>query len=231
MSAFVLSPEEWQALFLSLKVAAASLALSFAPGVLCGWLFARRDFPGKLLLEALVHAPLVLPPVVIGYALLLLLGRNGLLGGPLYDAGIRIAFTWQAAMLASAIMGFPLMVRAVRLAVELVDPRLEQAAATLGATPLRVFLTITMPLAVPGILTGSVLAFARSLGEFGATITFAGNIAGATRTLPLALFSELQVPGGESAAVRLAVISVAISLGALVASELVARRLKRTGRA
>ena len=169
----------------------------------------------------------MLPPVVIGYALLAVLGRNGLLGGSLFEAGMRIAFTWHAAMLASTVMGFPLMVRSVRLAIELVDPRLEEAASTLGASPLRVFLTITVPLAAPGILTGSVLAFARSLGEFGATITFAGNIAGETRTLPLALFSSLQVPGGEASALRIAILSVVISVGALVASELVARRLKR----
>ncbi len=222
-----LTPEEWTALALSARVAVTSLAMAFVPGVLLGAFLARRSFPGKVLAEALVHAPLVLPPVVVGYALLLVLGRNGFVGRRLYEAGLQVAFTFEAAVLAATVMGFPLLVRSVRLAVELVDQRLEEAAATLGASPLRVLLTVTLPLAAPGILTGSVLAFARSLGEFGATITFAGNVAGETRTLPLALFSALQVPGREDAALRLAAISVALSLAALMLSELFARKLSR----
>ncbi len=222
-----LTPAEWEALALSLKVAACSLALVFVPGIAAGWFLARRNFPGKVLVEALVHAPLVLPPVVMGYALLFTLGRHGFLSEALFDSDLRLAFTWKAAALASTVMGFPLMVRAVRLAIELVDLKLEQAAATLGASPWRVFRTVTLPLALPGVVTGSLLAFARSLGEFGATITFAGNLPGETRTLPLALFTELQAPGGEGPAMRLAVISIVISLAALVASELIARRIAR----
>ena len=226
-----LSPVEWEALVLSLKVAAFSLCLLFLPGIACGWFLARKRFPGKVLLEAIVHAPLVLPPVVMGYALLITLGRNGWLSETFFDSELRLAFTWKAAALASTVMGFPLMVRAVRLAIELVDKELEEAAASLGASPWRIFFTITFPLALPGVITGSLLAFARSLGEFGATITFAGNLPGETSTLPLALFSALQRPDGDTTAMRLALISIAISLVALVASELLARRIsKRLGK-
>ena len=171
-----------------------------------------------------MHLPLVLPPVVVGYMLLLLLGRRGLIGRPL---GLDVAFTWKAAAIAAAAMGFPLLVRATRLAIEMTDVRLEQAARTLGAGGLRVFFTVTLPMAAPGVLAGVVLAFARSLGEFGATITFAGNIPGATRTLPVAIYTYTQVPGGDGPALRLTVIAVVVSLAALVGSEVLARRLGR----
>jgi molybdate transport system permease protein len=226
--AISITAEEWSALRLSAWVALWSVLISLVPGVLCGWLLARCRFPGKAFFDALVHLPLVVPPVVTGYLLLLTLGRNGPIGGWLHDAfGIDIAFTQTAAVLAAAVMGFPLLVRAVRLGVELVDGRLEQAARTLGAGSLRIFLTITLPLAMPGILTGCVLAFARSLGEFGATITFAGNIEGQTRTIPLALFTYTQTPGGDAAAARLLVISIVLSFAALLASETLARRVSR----
>jgi molybdate transport system permease protein len=219
---------EWTALRLSVIVAIGAVAVSAVPGVLLGWLLARRDFRGKAVLDAVVHLPLVLPPVVIGYLLLLTLGRNGALGGWLHDAfGLDVAFTRGAAVLASAVMGFPLLVRAARLGIELVDRRVEDAARTLGASPRRVLLSVTLPLAMPGILTGLVLAFARSLGEFGATITFAGNIEGASRTLPLALFTFTQTPGGDAPALRLVIISVALSFVALLASEVLARRVSR----
>ncbi|MFQ5491517.1 MAG: molybdate ABC transporter permease subunit [Phycisphaerae bacterium] len=227
-----LTSAEGSALWLSLRVALWSTAACLLPGIAFGWLLARRQFPGKALLDALLHLPLVLPPVVVGYLLLLALGRTGPVGRWLYDTlGVQLAFTWQGAVVAAAVMGFPLMVRSVRLAVELVDPRLEQAAGTLGASPYRVFATITLPLAVPGIVTGLLLCFARSLGEFGATITFVGNIAGQTRTLPLAMFSFLQVPGGDAAAFRLMLISVLLSISALLASDFLARRaMARLGR-
>ncbi len=218
---------EVSAVLLSLKVAFVCAAVSAIPGIAMGWLLARRQFWGRSLLDGFVHLPLVLPPVVVGYLLLIVLGRNRLLGRWLHEQmGIDIAFTWWAAVLASAIMGFPLLVRAVRLAVELVDPELEQTATTLGASPLRVFFTITLPLSLPGVLTGLLLSFARSLGEFGATITFAGNIAGETRTLPLALFTLTQMDGGESATLRLIALSVGISFAALLASDVLARRMR-----
>jgi molybdate transport system permease protein len=221
-----LTPAEWSALRLSIVVAALCVAVSLAPGLALGWLLARRRFPGKALLDAIVHLPLVLPPVVVGYLLLLGLGRGGL-GGLLH---VEIAFTRGAAVIASAVMGFPLLVRSVRLAMELTDTRLEGAAATLGAGPWRVFASVTLPLAAPGVVTGMVLSFARSLGEFGATLTFAGNLEGQTRTLPVAVFTYSQVPGGDGPALRLAAISVALSLAALLASELLARRLPGGGR-
>jgi molybdate transport system permease protein len=197
-------------------------------GLAVAWLLARRDFTGKTLLNGLIHLPLVLPPVVVGFALLVLFGRNGAIGAWLYQVfGITFAFDWKGAALASAVMAFPLMVRAMRLSLENVDRRLEAAARTLGAGQLKVFATITLPLMSPGILTGAILAFARSVGEFGATITFVSNIPGATRTLPLALYSLTQVPGGDQEAWRLTAISVALAMAALVASELVARRLDR----
>ena len=217
----------WSAVRLSLEVAATSTALVLVPGVLLGWWLARREFRGKALVDALVLAPLVLPPIVVGYGLLLLLGRGGPFGDVLAGLGIELAFTRTAAVLAAGVMGFPLLVRSVRLAVELVDPRLEAAAATLGASPARVFRSVTLPLALPGVATGLVLAFARALGEFGATITFAGNLAGETRTLPLALFTALSTPDGGALAGRIALISVALSLGALLLSEVLTRAAVR----
>ena len=222
----LLTAEEWSALRLSLGVSVVSVAAMLVPGIACAWLLARRRFAGKVLVDAVVHAPLVLPPVVVGYLLLRVLGRNGILGGWLHaHAGLDIAFTWKAAAIASAIMGFPLLVRSARLAIELVDRRLEQAASTLGASPWRVAWTVTLPLALPGILAGITLAFARSLGEFGATITVAGTLQAVTRTPPTAIYTWSQVPGGDDQAMRLIVISIAVSLGALVLSEVVSRRM------
>ena len=222
------TPEELTALWLSLKIGLWCTALIAIPGIVTGWLLARIRFPGKALVDGLVHLPLVLPPVVPGYLLLLLLGRQGPVGRWLYETwGIALAFTWQGAVVASALMAFPLMVRAVRLGVTLVEPRLEEAARTLGAGPLRVWLTVTVPLSLPGILTGLVLAFARSLGEFGATVTFVGNVAGETRTLPLAIYTYTQIPGGDGPALRLVIISILLALAALWASELGARRVER----
>jgi len=225
---FGLGPEEWAALRLSAIVALWCALAVAVPGTLCAWLLARRQFAGKGVLEILLHLPLVLPPVAVGYLLLILCGTNGPLGGWLkHTFNIEIVFTWKAAVLASAVIAFPLMLRSARTAIELVDRRLEEAARTLGATPLRTVLTVTLPLALPGIFAGMVLAFARSLGEFGATIIVAGNIVGETQTLPLALFSMLQRPGGEGGALRLMIISMLLSYGALALSELVARRLRR----
>lgn len=221
-----LTPEEWSAVQLSLRVGLLSTAVSLPFGLFFAWLLARRDFLGKGLLNGIVHLPLVLPPVVVGYALLVLLGRKGVVGAWLYDSlGVTVAFKWEGAAVASAVMGFPLMVRAIRLSLDAVDRRLEAAALTLGASPVRVFATITLPLALPGVVTGAILAFARSLGEFGATITFVSNIPGETRTLPLALYSYTQVPGGDGPALRLAVISVVLAMAALLASEVLARRV------
>jgi molybdate transport system permease protein len=223
-----LTPIELEALRLSLEVGLLSVAASLPFGLAIAWLLARHQFPGKIILDGVVHLPLVLPPVVVGFALLILFGRHGPIGGWLYDhLGLTFAFNWKGAALASAVMGFPLMVRAMRLSLELVDRRLEQAARTLGAGRLRVYRTVTLPLMAPGILTGIVLAFARSISEFGATITFVSNIPGETRTLPLALYALTQVPGGDAAAWRLAVLSVALAMAALVTSELLARRLDR----
>lgn len=221
-----LTDAEWQAIALSLRVALVSVAGSLPLGVAMAWLLARRQFPGKLLLDGLVHLPLVVPPVVVGYGLLVLLGRRGPIGGWLHDElGITLIFTWKGAALASAVMGFPLMVRAIRLSLEAVDRRLEAAARTLGAGPFDVFLSVTLPLALPGVLVGSVLAFARGLGEFGATIIFVGNIPGETRTIPIAIYTATQEPGGDIAALRLSIVALLLSLIALVASELLARRI------
>ena len=221
-----LTPLELEAIGLSLKVSAWAVAGSLPFGIVVAWLLARRDFVGKALIDGLVHLPLILPPVVVGYLLLVVLGRRGPVGGWLYDTfGIAVAFTWKGAAIAAAVMAFPLMVRAIRLSVEAVDRRLEQAARTLGAGRLRVFLTITLPLSLPGVVAGTVLAFARCLGEFGATITFVSNIPGQTRTLPLALYALVQTPDGEAAAARLVVIAVVLALAALVASEFLARRV------
>ena len=223
-----LSPLEQEALTLSLRVALWSVFISLPFGLFIAWLLARREFFGKTLLNGIVHLPLVLPPVVVGYLLLVLLGRNGPLGAWLYEVfGITLPFTWEGAALAAAVMAFPLMVRAMRLSLETVDRRLEAAARTLGAKPLEVFLTVTLPLMSPGILAGAILAFARSLGEFGATITFVSNIPGETRTLPIALFSLIQSPDGEAGALRLAIIAVILALASLAASEALARRLQR----
>ncbi|MEA1831664.1 molybdate ABC transporter permease subunit [Methylobacterium durans] len=222
-----LTPEEWVALTLSLKVASVATLASLVPGLAVAWLLARRDFHGRTLLDGLVHLPLILPPVVTGYLLLLAFGRKGPAGAFLAEFGIVFAFRWTGAALACAVMGFPLMVRAMRLSLEAVDRRLEQAASTLGANPLAVFLTVTLPLSLPGILAGAVLAFAKAMGEFGATITFVSNIPGETQTLPSAIYTLTQVPGGEGGALRLTLVSILVSMGALLASEWLARRVSR----
>ena len=224
---FSLSADEWTAIELSLRVAFWSVLISLPFALFFSWLLSRRDFFGKTLLDGIIHLPLVLPPVVIGYVLLVLLGRKGLIGEWLYEIfNISVTFKWEGAAIASAVMGFPLLVRAIRLSLESINQGLEKAARTLGAGPIRVFLTITLPLISPGILTGVILAFARSLGEFGATITFVSNIPGETRTLPLALYTFTQVPGGDSMALRLTGISVALALVSLFFSELLARRIR-----
>jgi molybdate transport system permease protein len=221
-----LTPEETAAVLLSLKVAFWAMWLSLPAGIAVAWVLARASFPGKTLLDGIVHAPLILPPVVTGYVLLLLFGRRGPLGAFLEaEFGIVFAFRWTGAALACAVMGFPLMVRGIRLSLEAVDRRLEEAAGTLGARPALVFLTVTLPLILPGILVGMVLAFARAFGEFGATITFVSNIPGETQTLPSAIYTYTQVPGGEAQALRLSILSIVISLGALLASDLLSRRL------
>jgi molybdate transport system permease protein len=223
-----LSPEEVTAVRLSLRVAFWAMTTSLRPGILIALVLARGRFWGKSLLDGLVHLPLVMPPVVTGYALLLLLGRRGPLGQFLDEhLGIVFAFRWTGAALACAIMGFPLMVRAIRLSIEAVDHRLEDAASTLGASPVWVFLVITLPLALPGVIAGMILSFARSMGEFGATITFVSNIPGETQTLPSLIYTLTQVPGGDAGALRLTLISIAISMLALLAAEFLARRLAR----
>lgn len=216
-----LTPTEWTAVLLSLKVALGVALLTIVPAVLIGWLLARREFRGKIFVESLVHAPLVIPPVVTGYLLLLTLGNNGWIGKHL---GLQLAFSWRGAVLASAIVALPLAVRSVRLAVSLVDRRLEEAALTLGRSPVWTFFRVTLPLAWPGILGGMLLAFSRSLGEFGATITFAGNIEGATQTLPLAIHSALQVPGGEETAMRFTLLSLGLCFLSLIISEWLTRK-------
>ena len=222
-----LSPEEWEAVRLTLLVAGWSVAGGLPVAIMVAYVLARWRFPGHGALDALVHLPLVLPPVVVGWLLLLVFGVRGVLGSWLFDwFGIRLAFTTAGASLACAVMTFPLMVRAIRLALEAVDPRLEQAARTLGAAPLDRFLTITLPLAAPGVLVGAISGYSASLGEFGAVITFAANIPGQTQTLPLAIYSALQSPGGEAVAARLSLVSVVLALAGLFASELVGRRLQ-----
>lgn len=219
------TPQELTAIALSVKIALVAALGSLPFGVACGWLLARRHFPGKALLDALLHLPLVMPPVVTGYALLIVLGTQGPVGAWLLEhLGVQFAFRWTGAALASAVMGFPLMVRAIRLALESTDRRLEAAAATLGAGPWRVFFSITLPLAWPGLVAGTALAFAKALGEFGATITFVSNIPGETQTLSSAIYGLLQVPGGEAGIWRLAAVSLAISLAALLLSEWLVRR-------
>lgn len=224
------TPAELTAIALSLKVAGVASLASLPPAVAVGWLLARGRFPGKSLLDALIHLPLVLPPVVVGYVLLVGFGTQGPIGQWLARFGIEFAFRWTGAALACAIMGFPLMVRAIRLSIEQVDPRLEQAAATLGAPPLRRFFTITLPLAWPGLVAGAVLGFAKALGEFGATITFVSSIPGQTQTLSSTLYGLMQVPGGEAGIWRLAAVAVAISLAALLASEWLVRRQRNDAR-
>jgi len=225
MEAFGLTPAESEALRLSLKVSCWAVAGGLPLGILSAWVLARLSFPGKTLLDGLIHLPLVIPPVVTGYVLLVLLGKRGFIGSWLDRVlGIEIAFTWKGAAVASAVMAFPLLVRAVRLSLEGMDQGLEAAARTLGAGPWRVFFTVTLPLIVPGIITGSILAFARSLSEFGATITFVSNIPGQTQTLPLALYTLTQVPGGQAGAMRLCVISIVVAMLALMASEILAKR-------
>lgn len=223
-----LTPVETEALLLSLRVGLAGTLCSLPLALAVAWLLARRRFVGHQLLNGLVHLPLVLPPVVVGFVLLVLFGRHGAIGAWLYDTfGFTVAFNWKGAALASAVMGFPLMARAMRLSLEGVDRRFEAAARTLGASRWRVFWTITLPLMAPGILTGAILGFARSVGEFGATITFVSNIPGETQTLPLALYAYTQVPGGDPPAFRLCIIAVIVAMTALLASELVARRLDK----
>jgi molybdate transport system permease protein len=223
-----LSPEEWIAVWLSLKVALTAMAASLIPGIAVALLLERGRFWGRQALDVLVHLPLVLPPVVVGYALLLSFGRRGPVGSFLSEEfGIVFSFRWTGAALACAIMGFPLLVRAIRLSVEAVDRKLEDAAGTLGAGPVWVFFVVTLPLILPGIVVGMILCFAKAMGEFGATITFVSNIPGETQTIPSAIYTLTQVPGGEGGALRLTLVSVIISIGALWISEWLARRVRR----
>ena len=225
---FGLTPLEIEAVQLSLKVSLWAVTISLPFGVAVAWVLARCDFPGKSLFDALVHVPLVVPPVVIGYLLLVLLGRRGVLGAWLYESfGITVAFSWQGAAVAAAVMAFPLMVRAIRLSIEAIDQRLEQAARTLGAGPVDVFFSVTLPLTGSGIVVGAILAFARALGEFGATITFVSAIPGETTTLPVALYGLAQVPGQEGSALRLVILSIVIAFAAMFVSEVIARRVRQ----
>lgn len=227
MAFFELQPQEWQALALTLRVAATGLLVSVPLAVAVAYLLARYRFPGHGLINALVHMPLVLPPVVTGYLLLLLFGRNGPVGSFLAETfGIVFAFNWTGAALAAGVMAFPLLVRPIRLGFEAVDPKLEEAAASLGAHRLVTFVVVTLPMTLPGILGGAILGFAKAMGEFGATITFVSNIPGQTRTLSLALYTATQSPSGDLAAFRLTLISAAVAFGALIASEIWARRLR-----
>jgi molybdate transport system permease protein len=222
---FDLTPEEWTAIRLSLRIAIVATVVALPFGVAIAWFLARKNFWGKSLLDGLVHLPLVLPPVVTGYLLLISFGRKGLVGGFLADyLGIVFSFRWTGAALACGIMGFPLLVRPIRLAIEAVDRKLEDAAATLGANKFWIFATITLPLALPGLIAGFVLCFAKALGEFGATITFVSNIPGETQTISAAIYTLTQVPSGDAAAARLAAVAIAISLIALIAAEWLARR-------
>ncbi len=227
MTTFGLGPEEWTAVRLSLRVATWATVVSLPFGLLVAHVLARREFPGKALLNGLVHLPLILPPVVTGYLLLLTFGRRGPVGAFLDEHfGIVFAFRWTGAALACGIMAFPLLVRSIRLSIEAVDRRLEAAGATLGAGPLAVFATVTLPLILPGVIAGMILTFAKAMGEFGATITFVSNIPGETQTLPSAIYTLTQVPGGETGALRLTAVSVAIAMAALIASEVLARRVR-----
>jgi molybdate transport system permease protein len=223
-----LSPDEWTAVRLSLRIALTATAFSLPVGVLAAYALARWRFPGKTLLDGIIHLPLVLPPVVTGYILLILLGRRGVLGAFLADQfGIVFSFRWTGAALACGVMGFPLMVRAIRLSIEAIDRRLEDAAGTLGANGPWTFALVTLPLALPGVLVGAILCFAKALGEFGATITFVSNIPGETRTISAAIYTYTQVPGGDANALRLTAVAIAIALAALVLSEIVARKTNR----
>lgn len=223
-----LSLIEIEALKLSLRVSLWAVCLSLPLGILVAWVLSRKSFPGRVLIDGIVHLPLIVPPVVVGYILLLGFGRRGFIGSWLWETfEISISFSWKGAALAAGIMAFPLMVRSIRLGLDAVDPKLEQAAKTLGASSFGVFFSVTMPLILPSILTGAILAFARCLGEFGATITFVSNIPGETRTLPLALYTAVQSPGGEIAALRLVVISVVIALVALLISEFLSRKARK----
>lgn len=227
MDFFNLQPAEWQALVLTLKVAAAALLVALPLAVLVAYLLARVSFAGHGIVNALVHLPLVLPPVVTGYVLLLAFGRKGIVGAFLENTfGISFAFNWTGAALAAGVMAFPLMVRPIRISFEAVDPKLEEAAKSLGAHRLTAFVTVTLPLALPGILGGAILGFAKAMGEFGATITFVSNIPGETRTLALALYTATQTPSGDLAAFRLTLIAIIVAFAALIASEVLARRLR-----
>jgi len=227
----LLSEYEYQALLLSLKVALYAIVWLIPIGIALAWMLARKQFIGKGLLDSLIHLPLVLPPVVIGYLLLVLMGRQGILGAWLAEHfGLVFSFSWKGATLACIVVALPLMVRSIRLSLESVDTKLEQAAATLGASSWRVFMTITLPLTIPGIITGTMLSFARSLGEFGATISFVSNIPGETQTIPLAMYNFIETPGSELEAARLCAISIVIALASLLISEWMARRTaKRLG--
>lgn len=223
-----LGPQEWSAVLLSLKVSFWATLCSLPVGIAVAYVLARGDFWGKQILNGIVHLPLILPPVVTGYLLLLTFGRKGPVGAFLEQTfGLVFAFRWTGAALAAAVMAFPLMVRAIRLAIEAVDPKLEQAAGTLGASRLWVFATVTFPLILPGVLVGAIMGFAKSMGEFGATITFVSNIPGQTQTLPSAIYAFLQVPGGDGQAFRLVLISVAVAMGALLLSEVAGRAVAR----
>jgi molybdate transport system permease protein len=223
-----LSLHEWQAVVLSIKISFWATLISLPLGIWVAHLLARREFWGKQALNGIVHLPLILPPVVTGYILLFSFGRRGFFGEFLYDMfGIRLAFEWTGAALAGAIMAFPLMVRAIRLAIEAVDPKLEQAAETLGASKFKIFTHVTLPMIMPGIIVGSVLAFAKAMGEFGATITFVSNIPGKTQTLPSAIYAFLQVPGSENSALKLVIISIVIAMAALFLSEILGRYAAR----
>jgi molybdate transport system permease protein len=222
---FDISPTEWAAVELSLRVAVVATLVATPIGIALAWALARHEFWGKSIVDAVIHLPLVLPPVVTGYLLLLTFGKRGLVGAWLYDhLGIVFAFRWTGAALACGVMSFPLLVRPIRLSIEAVDRKLEQAAGTLGASPWRVFATVTLPLALPGILAGMVLGFAKAIGEFGATITFVSNIPGETQTISSAIYSLISTPDGDAAALRLVIVSVVIAMAALVASEVFARR-------
>ena len=223
---FNYTASEWSAIQLSLSVALICSVFTLPLAVAIGWFLARKKFPGKSVLEGVLHLPLVLPPITTGYLLLFVFGKRGIIGAFLSENfGIHIAFSFYAAVLASIVVSFPLVTRSIRLSVELVDQKLEEAARTLGASNMKVFFTITLPLALPGVISGFVLSFARSLGEFGATISFAGNIEGKTQTLPLAIFSEMQVPGQEASTMRLVIVSVILSLVAMIVAEYLNRRI------
>jgi molybdate transport system permease protein len=225
---FELSPDEWTAVRLSLKIAVTATAFGLPIGILAAYALARWRFPGKALLDGVIHLPLVLPPVVTGYILLILFGRRGIFGAFLADyLGIVFSFRWTGAALACGVMGFPLLVRPIRLSIEAIDRRLEDAAGTLGANPLWTFALVTLPLALPGVMVGAILCFAKALGEFGATITFVSNIPGETQTISAAIFTYTQVPGGDANAFRLTAVAIAIAFGALLLSEIVQRQASR----